>query len=129
MKRISFLILLLLLLPAAIHGQSKSKWLQGEWVGTGLQIDDGNMWAMRLTANKKRYVIEYPSLGCGGRWKLVSISGGRAIFRERITKWVEKCAPLGNVVIERLSRRQLAFWYSYKGSNEFVASAILNKQQ
>ena len=83
---------------------------------------------MRLTVRKKRYVVEYPSLGCGGRWNLVSVSGGRAVFRERIIKGAEKCAPRGNVVIERLNSRQIGFWYSYRGSNEFVASAILNKQ-
>jgi hypothetical protein len=129
MRRLAITTCLLLLLPAVVCGQSKSNWLQGNWAGTGFQIDDGSTWAMRLTVRRKRYVVEYPSLGCGGRWNLVSASGGRAVFRERITKGVEACAPRGNVVIVRLNSRQLGYWYSYRGSKEFVASAILNKQQ
>lgn len=45
---------------------------------------------MKLIVRKKRHVIEYPSLGCRGRWNLVSISGSRVVFRERITKGAEK---------------------------------------
>lgn len=129
MRRCTITICLLLLLPAATHGQSGGGWLQGVWVGTGYQSDAGSTWAMRLIVRKKRYVIEYPSLGCGGRWMLLSVSGGRAVFRETITRGAEECAPRGNVVIERLNPRQIGFWYSYRGSKEFVASAILNKQR
>ena len=128
MRRFTITICLLLLLPAVICGQSKSGWLRGEWVGTGYQSNDGSTWTMRLVVRKKRHVIEYPSLGCGGRWNLVSVSGSRVVFSERITKGAGKCARRGNVVIERLNSRQIGFWYSYRGSNEFVASAILNKQ-
>jgi hypothetical protein len=129
MRRLTITICLLLLSPAAVCGQSRGGWLRGEWAGTGFQSDDNSTWAMRLTVRNKSYVVEYPSLGCGGRWNLVSVSGGRAVFRERITKGAEKCAPRGNVVIERLNSRQLGFWYSHAGTSAFVASAILNKQR
>src|SRR3712207_2433192 len=105
MRRFTIKLCLPLLLPTFLYGQPRGGWLRGEWAGTGYQSDDDSTWAMRLTVSKNGYVVEYPSLGCGGSWKLVSISGGRAVFRERITKGVEKCAPRGNVVIERLNPR------------------------
>jgi hypothetical protein len=129
MRRFTLTVCLLLLLPFVVCAQSGRGWLRGEWAGKGYQSDDDSTWAMRLTVRRGRYVVEYPGLGCGGRWDPVSVSGGRAVFRERITKGAEKCAPRGNVVVERLNSRQIGFWYSYRGSSEFVASAILNRQR
>ncbi len=129
MRRFTLTVGLLLLLPVVICGQSKSGWLRGEWAGTGYQSNDDSKWTMRLTVRKNKYVIEYPSLGCSGGWKLLSVSRGRAVFREVITKGMEQCAPRGNVVIERLNSRQIGYWYAYRGSDEFMASAILNKQR
>ena len=129
MKRLARAACLLLLVAAVTCGQSGSGWLRGEWAGTGYQADDNGTWAMVLNAKRGRYMVEYPSLGCAGRWRLVSASRARAVFRERITKGAEKCAPRGTVVVERLNSRQLGYWYSYAGSKEFVASAILNRRR
>ena len=128
MRRFTITIGLLLLLPVVVFGQSKSKWLEGNWAGTGYQTDSENTWTMKLSASKGRYTIEYPSLKCSGRWRLVSVSRYSAVFRERITKGVEECEPQGSFVVVRLNARQLGLWYSYRGKNEVVASAILNKQ-
>jgi hypothetical protein len=120
---------LLLLLTATANAQTKGGWLRGAWEGTGYQIDDGSTWKMRLTARRNKYLIEYPSLNCDGEWRLVSINRWRARFKERIRSGAERCEPRGNVVIERLSGQQLAFRYSYVGTREVVASAILNRSK
>lgn len=104
-------------------------WLAGTWEGTGYQIDTESTWTMRLRAQGKRYWIEYPSLNCGGEWRLVSINAHRARFREQITRGLSECANRGNVVVERLSARQLAYRFSYRGAREVTASAILNRKQ
>lgn len=109
-------------------GGGKGSWLKGTWEGTGYQIDTDETWTMRLKAEGRRFLIEYPSLNCGGQWRLVSIDSRRARFRERITFGLEDCVDGGTVVIERLNARQIAFRYSYRGSGEVSASAILNRK-
>ena len=133
--RKSFLVLGLLLLltsTAAAQGKSKS-WLRGSWAGTGYQTDtDGeSTWPMTLAIKRTRsgrrtYSIEYPSLSCGGRWKLLSVNGNRARFREQLNHGQDNCANNGLVRIERIGR-QLIFLYSNQGSREITASAILNR--
>jgi hypothetical protein len=85
--------------------------------------------AARLTVKGRAYAVDYPSLECGGRWRLVSVTSRRAVFRETITRGAERCAPRGNFVVERLNSRQLGYWYSHAGSKEFVASGILNRRR
>jgi hypothetical protein len=82
---------------------------------------------MKLTVTGGHYRIEYPSLNCGGQWIPLSINPSRARFIEKITRGLESCTDKGNVVIERLSPRQIAFRYSNRGSREVNASAILNR--
>jgi hypothetical protein len=84
---------------------------------------------MVLKFGRGGYRAEYPSLGCAGRWRLLSLTRTRAVFRETITEGAEKCAPRGRVVIDRLSARQLGYRYSYQGSRDYVATAILNRRR
>ena len=122
--------ILLLLLAASLSAQTKtSNWVKGTWEGTGYQTDDQSTWTMRLTARGRRFSIEYPSLNCGGRWQLVSINAYRARFRERLDHGQDKCANNGNVIIEKLSKRQVVFLYSNAGTREVTASAVLNRKR
>lgn len=120
-----------LLLPASVNvvAQQKSAgWLNGNWEGVGYQLDDQSTWAMKLTARRGRYSIDYPSLNCGGRWRLVSINGARAQFREILNRGQDKCADRGKVFLQRLNRNQIVFLYSYAGVKDISASAVLNKK-
>lgn len=131
MRTLALLGLLLLLSPvAAPQGKVKS-WLHGNWEGTGYQTDDNSTWPMRLTITKgprRTFLIEYPSLNCGGRWKLLSASRSSARFREVLDHGQDKCTDKGVVVIER-RRGQLIYLYSIQGSRELTASAILNRKR
>lgn len=129
MKRCLTTLLFVLLAAGGVCGQTRGGWLRGEWAGTGYQVDSESTWAMVLNFGRGSYTAEYPSLECAGRWRLLSVSRTRAIFRETITKGAEKCAARGRVVIERLNARQLGYRFSYEGSKEFVASAILNRRR
>ena len=129
MKRCLTALLLVVLMAGGVAAQTRGGWLRGEWAGTGYQIDSESTWAMVLSFRRGRYTAEYPSLECAGRWRLLQVSRTRAVFRETITKGAEKCAPRGRVVIERLNARQLGYRYSYQGSKDFVASAILNRRR
>ena len=129
MKRCLTALLLVVLAAGGVAGQTRGGWLRGEWAGTGYQVDSESTWAMVLKFRRGRYTAEYPSLECAGRWRLLSVNGTRAVFRETITAGAERCAPRGRVVIERLNARQLGYRYSYQGSKDYVASAILNRRR
>ncbi len=122
---------LLISLTSVVSAQSKTpttKWLSGTWEGTGYQIDNNETWTMKLIVRGRAYRIEYPSLKCGGKWIPLSVNQRHARFIEKITLNLEACTNNGNVVIERLSRRQIAFRYTNRGSREVTASAILNRR-
>ncbi|HEX8282710.1 MAG TPA: hypothetical protein VF588_05120 [Pyrinomonadaceae bacterium] len=129
MRRFALAAGLLLLSAALVPGQTRGGWPGGEWEGKGYQTDSDSTWAMRLTAKGGDYTVEYPSLGCSGRWRLLSLSSRRAIFRETITSGVERCAQGGRVVLQRLNARQLGYWFSQAGSKDYSASAILNRRR
>ncbi len=130
MLRIAATVFLLFSMTLVVCPQGRSSnWLSGKWEGTGFQIDTDETWTMRFRTQGKKYLIEYPSLNCGGEWKLISINSRRARFREKITAGLDECVGRGNVVIERLNGRQIAFRYSYLGTTEVSASAILNRKR
>ena len=125
-------LVLLLFLTSAVTSQNKTgtgRWLNGTWEGTGYQIDNNETWTMKLTVRGKRYKIEYPSLKCGGNWIPLSIDASRARFIEKITFGLADCVDNGNVVIERLSRRQIAYRFANRGTRAITASAILNRKK
>src|SRR5580765_1231710 len=122
-------VLLLLMATSATMAQQKSSaWIKGTWEGTGYQIDDKSTWEMKVTARGRRVTVEYPSLSCGGRWKLISINQSRARFREILDRGQDKCADRGNVLIQRLNRKQVVFLYAYEGKRDVSASSILNRK-
>jgi hypothetical protein len=132
MLKIAASFVLLISLTSVVVSQSKTgtgKWLKGTWEGTGYQTDNNETWTMKLTVRGNRYEIEYPSLNCGGKWIPLSISRSRARFIEKITLGIETCTDNGNVVIERLSRRQIAYRYANRRTRQVTASAILNRKK
>ncbi len=126
------LIGLLLLVATSAASQSNPKsWLRGVWEGTGYQNDDNSTWAMKVTAKRlkggrRAFSIDYPSLECGGRWKLLSMNQSRARFREILDHGQDKCSDKGLVTIQKIGR-QLVFLYANEGSREITASAVLRR--
>ncbi len=132
MQRILATTLLLLVITSFVCGQSKNRsraWLNGTWEGTGYQIDNNELWTMLLTVKGNRYRIEYPSLKCVGRWRPIKITRSAARFREVLTSGADVCSNNGKVVVQRLSRRQIAFRYINQGENDVTSSAILNRKK
>lgn len=134
MRKLLLVLCLLLLLTSTASAQSKSRsWLRGSWEGTGYQTDDQSTWSMQVTFKRIKgghrvALIEYPSLDCGGRWKLLSAGGSKARFRELLNHGQDKCSDKGLVTIEKIGS-QLIFLYSNQGSREITASAVLNRTQ
>ena len=123
------IVLLLVPFATASHGQrSDTRWLRGSWEGVGYQMDTETTWPMKLVMKGNRYSVEYPSLNCSGRWRLLSASRNLVRFREEITVGREHCTDRGTVIIQRLSLRQIAYRYYIRGARDVTASAILNRK-
>ena len=130
MRRLVATVCLFFSLAVAVCPQSKGRaWLNGSWEGTGYQMDTNTTWTMSFRARGKRILIEYPSLNCSGTWRLVRADSRRAIFRERITVGRGGCVDQGVVTIERLNGNQIAYRFSYAGTSQVSASAILNRKK
>ncbi|HXI25542.1 MAG TPA: hypothetical protein VNG71_16875 [Pyrinomonadaceae bacterium] len=123
------LAFIILTVSTTAAAQTKShSWIRGVWDGTGYQVDDKSTWPMTLIARGRTFSINYPSLSCGGHWKLISINSSRARFREVLDHGQDKCADKGSVLIQRLNRNQIVFLYSYAKTKEISASAVLNRR-
>jgi len=130
MRRLAAALLLIICMASMVCPQGRSgAWLRGTWEGTGYQIDTGTTWTMRLTVRRGRYLIEYPSLNCGGRWRRLSLNSRIATFREQIAVGRDACVDQGRVVIERLNGGQIAYRFSHRGATDVSASAILNRKK
>ncbi|HEX8636307.1 MAG TPA: hypothetical protein VF703_19455 [Pyrinomonadaceae bacterium] len=134
MRRLAAILLVIICLSPAAYTQgrpssrsSSGAWLRGTWEGTGYQLDTATIWTMRLTVRGGRYVIEYPSLNCGGRWRRLSLNSRVATFREHIAVGRGECVDRGRVVLQRLNGKQIAYRFSQPGSRDVAASAILNR--
>jgi hypothetical protein len=109
--------------PGDGGGATDGAWLQGTWSGTGTQYDGGT-WTFQYVASSG--AIEYPSVGCGGRWEPVSIKANEAVFTEKITHG-KNCLSDGRVVVTPTSDGALDCKWYYVG-DIVGASATLRKQ-
>ena len=103
------------------------RWIYGSWKGNGRETVSRQTWSMELVSQRGKYIVKYPSLRCGGEWKLIRFNNYRASFKENIKFNRKVCEPTGNVFIKRLSNKQLLFTYSYSHASKVAASAILNR--
>ena len=132
MRQAVLLIGLFLVLVPSLAAQKKSmSWLRGAWEGTGYQTDDNTTWPMKVTVRlkgrRRTVLVDYPSLNCGGRWKLLNMNQSKARFREVLDHGQDQCSDKGLVTIERIGR-QLIFLYANQGSRKITASAVLNRK-
>jgi hypothetical protein len=129
LKVVAAVCLLFSLTSVASSKGRRQVWLSGTWEGTGYQIDDNSTWTMSLKTRGRKFMIEYPSLNCGGEWRLSSINSRRARFRERIKHGLDVCSNQGTVVVERLNATQVIFLYYRKGEPVVSSSAILDRKK
>lgn len=128
MSKIVLAAVMLFAVGGAANSQTKRGWLGGTWEGTGYQNDTNSSWTMKLDARAGEFHIEYPSLNCGGVWRMVSATRWRAGFRETVTRGAERCEPRGDVTLLRLGGGQLLFMYSNLGSRQVTATAVLRRE-
>lgn len=106
------------------------KWLTGKWQGTGDQID-GQQWQVVLDATDLRNIlINYPSLSCGGTWRVESKSSKEVVLRETLKYGIDKCDQNVEVHAYRPEDGKMRIEYFIRSiSNDPLAKATLSLDQ
>lgn len=107
---------------------SDENWLVGEWKGIGYQIDD-QQWEVQLTVlSAKKLKINYPSLNCHGKWKIVSKTDQVIYLTEILKKGDHHCDKGVEIKLEyKSSNLIMATYYLKTYSQEPIATAQLEK--
>lgn len=125
LKKGIFALLFMLTLTSCVS----TKWLSGKWNGTGVQIDKMS-WRVELDAeNMKKIKIDYPSLACGGDWKIMTKSENLITFKENISYGVDKCDQGVEAFVKKISENEIEVTYylrSYDPKNP-IATAKLKR--
>lgn len=91
--------------------------LEGVWHGAGYQFNNNSSWTIKLTIIANKYSIDYPSLGCGGDLRLISVNDNEMQFSEHITYGKNICAHHGRTVITKTGDNSAKFtWYYANGT-------------
>ncbi len=104
-------------------------WLEGVWAGTAYQNNTKENWTLKLTVKNHTYRIDYPSLSCGGEWKLIRRGKRTAKFREKLTYGQSDCVDNVIITIQRLNQTQVAYWYVEPNQMRVNGVAVLDRQQ
>ncbi len=127
MKKIILITVCIIVSLSSVFAKSKN-WLDGEWNGTGYQID-GLTWPIELTKQSGFINIQYPSLGCSGNWKIKKSSVKRIELQETILEGADKCDQGCKIVLFKISKNQLSVIYFLPTSQkDAIASLILTKK-
>jgi hypothetical protein len=108
--------------------QKKIKWLEGNWEGTGYQIDN-QKWSVNVTHAEKKFSIAYPSLGCSGWWKITGSAKNSVTFIENITL-NNGCDQGDKVIVTKIDEHNISVAWFIPQMDELhpVAYTVLYKK-
>lgn len=132
MKRKHILILLLIIQFSACKSiQTRNNWLDGQWTGIGFQKDlvEDNSWSIETTINlkKRQFTINYPSIGCSGKWELLELSKHKAIFTETIDN-INICTNHGKVILTKVDANHISFSYYLQNESTVASFSTLKRR-
>lgn len=80
----------------SVHAETPN----GIWEGAAKQ-SNGQVWSMRVAVVNGLYLVDYPSLGCGGHLKRVSSTPGQGVHvLETITFGKRVCLDQVNILLK-----------------------------
>lgn len=124
MNKLVFIGSLLLSLSClADAGQSDTlSQFTGEWQGAGQQ-DNGSQWSIRVNIRPPLYVIDYPSLTCGGKLTLLKTTDTSLVFKETLTYGIAQCINQGDVVLNKVAEHTAGYhWFSLRDKLQAVGN-------
>jgi hypothetical protein len=83
----------------------------GEWEGAGKQ-DNGTQWSIRVNIRPTLYVIDYPSLTCGGVLTLIKTTDTSLVFKETLTYGIAQCINQGEVVLNKVAEHKAGYHWT-----------------
>ena len=111
-------------------------WIDGVWTGTGFQrqYSTATIWTIKLTVDesKSAFLIEYPSLGSSGVWKLMQKESGteRYTFLELILNQRGNTVDGGKVVVTKVNDDHMSFsWFLPPSNDTVVAWSTLKRER
>ena len=92
----------------------------GAWEGLGKQ-DNGTQWSIRVNIRPNFYVIDYPSLTCGGVLTLLKTTDTSLVFKETLTYSITQCINHGEVVLNKIAEHKAGYhWFSQQNKIKAV---------
>lgn len=106
-------------------------WADGSWTGTGFQSNTNGTWSINCYADSRDnyYIIEYPSLTCGGQWTVLNVEFHKIEFVEAIKHGRDRCIDGGRVVIAYVDDQHVSYTYIMSNSNDVGAFATLTRMK
>lgn len=129
MKKVILFIGSLSIVPS-LFGQDLT-WADGSWTGTGFQSNTNGTWSMNFYADSRDnyYMIEYPSLACGGQWVVLNVEFHKLEFVEGIRHGKDRCIDGGRIILSYVDDQHTSFTYFMPNSTELGASATLTRMK
>jgi len=94
--------------------------ISGIWTGIGYQKNNGSRWTIKMTIDSlnSKYLIEYPSLNCGGvlsATNIPSLQDPVLVFSEKITFGNDRCVDGGKITVIPSGNLMKWDWYGPNG--------------
>lgn len=91
--------------------------LIGVWEGVGKQ-NNNSVWSIKITIRPTHYLIDYPSLNCGGVLDFIKEIDKSVMFKETLTYGTDKCISNGTTVLSIETEHHILFdWFYPEGSH------------
>lgn len=99
----------------------------GIWQGSGKQDNNSN-WTIKATINPDHYLIDYPSLNCGGTLELIKENDTSLVFREVLTYGLNGCYNHGKTVLIKVTDDTLRYYWYHENGGRKAAAGKLTRQ-
>ncbi len=111
------------------EGQQKTVLQQLEGIWTGLAVQDNNSrWAIKVTIHPESYLIDYPSLNCGGTMELVKENEDSLVFKEILTYGIDSCYNNGKTVLIKSKDNKVRYYWYFENNGKKAAVGELSRQ-
>ena len=125
MKRLTIIIAAIMMSVFVITvTHSMAVGLEGIWEGVGLQYNNKHTWTIKATITRNSYSIDYPSLNCGGKLRLIKASGNRMVFKEELNYGLKRCVNGGKVIITKSGNNEAKFEWYYPNGKKGAAGTL-----
>lgn len=100
----------------------------GLWEGVGNQ-DNNSVWNIEISISPTQYLIDYPSLSCGGTLEFIKEIDQSILFREVLTYGTDSCISGGTAALTIDSPNKLLFDWFYPDGSRGAEGNLVRKNK